>query len=113
MKRASKAACTDLEQSLCFQALGQLKRLETLVGQGPLKLPEQNMDQLKSLLSTGPYPYLRVPLPRSHSAMNLEDLSQVRIWRPQVVGEFNSAQKVRSLNIYHQLSVMCTIDHWR
>lgn len=93
---------------MCSQVLGQLKRLRSVVGKGPLKLPEQNVDQLRSLLSMGPYPYLRVPLPRRHSTMNLDDLSQVRIWRRQVVGEHHSAHKVWSLNAYHQLNV---IDH--
>ena len=77
-----------------LQVLKQLKRLRSLVGKGPLKLPEQSVDQLRSLLSMGAYPYLRVTLPRNHANMNLDDLSQIGIWRRQVVTENRNAQQV-------------------
>lgn len=73
---------------LGVQVLKQLKRLEHLVSMRPLQVPEQNLDQLKGLLSTGAYSYLNVNLPHGHDRMNTTDLSQINTWKREVVAQF-------------------------
>lgn len=90
------------------QVLKLLNHLQHLVASSPLKLPEPNLDQLKSLISEGAYSYLHVDVPDSCTATETDDVPQINTWKREVVTQhatikvgFSSAQLLFTNSTLH------------
>ena len=66
-----------------MQVTPMLRDLERKVARGDFTPPQHGIDQLRQLLTMGPYQFLKTPLPRCHDLINEDDMSQVVTWDRQ------------------------------
>lgn len=75
-----------------------VRDLERRIARADFAPPEHGIEQLRQLLTMGPYQFLKTPLPRCHDLINEDDMSQVVLWdRQSVIAVASSSFQVRAV----------------
>jgi hypothetical protein len=84
---------------MLVQTLKEMHDLQHRLQKGALEVQDFGKQQLKHMLSVGPYAFLSMPVPVCASRMSEELMGQVRYWRRSVVQDIEMSQaKVRRVH---------------